>query len=392
MREMIKNLIFLLFFPIILFAQAFPGCVFLMIYPGTRQVGMAGAFSAIADDALATYYNPAGLAFQKNIDFSHHYVNPWLPGLTEWLDIKMYYIYSTFVAPITKKFTCGLFFDYLNSGEIEVWNEKGELLGEYTPYDYALGFSCGYKLLPNLGIGGNFKYIYSLLFPDWLGDLIELEGETGRSVAFDFGLLRIIDKGYLKIRDALVFQNLGPPISYIKDNEPDPLPYSIRIGNALEFKYLDLLIKKEFSQQDWLTKFFIENSYLLIAFDLRQDLYFESPPWFSFGLEISLPPLSFRFGYFEDTEGWRGGVIVEDEYGEQEYISIFEYLFDRKGRKIIKGDRQVLIPYTWSVGINFKFFKIDIGSDAYIYSFPTDNWRFNISLNIGEPIFKGHIL
>ncbi|MDO9391300.1 MAG: hypothetical protein Q7U71_05950, partial [bacterium] len=44
------------------------GAIFLMIRPGARPSGMGSAFCAIADDATATYYNPAGLAFLKRND------------------------------------------------------------------------------------------------------------------------------------------------------------------------------------------------------------------------------------------------------------------------------------------------------------------------------------
>jgi hypothetical protein len=44
------------------------GAIFLMIRPGARPSGMGSAFCAIADDATATYYNPAGMAFLKRND------------------------------------------------------------------------------------------------------------------------------------------------------------------------------------------------------------------------------------------------------------------------------------------------------------------------------------
>jgi hypothetical protein len=47
-------------------AAAAPGetaAAFLLIAPGARQAALGGAFSAAADDALAAYYDPAGLGF-----------------------------------------------------------------------------------------------------------------------------------------------------------------------------------------------------------------------------------------------------------------------------------------------------------------------------------------
>ena len=46
---------------------------FLSIGVGSSAVGMGGAFTAVADDATAMYWNPAGLSFHntKEIYFNH---------------------------------------------------------------------------------------------------------------------------------------------------------------------------------------------------------------------------------------------------------------------------------------------------------------------------------
>ena len=46
---------------------------FLSIGVGSNAVGMGGAYTAVADDATAMYWNPAGLSFHdtKEIYFNH---------------------------------------------------------------------------------------------------------------------------------------------------------------------------------------------------------------------------------------------------------------------------------------------------------------------------------
>jgi hypothetical protein len=361
MKKRIFWLLILLAFS--LYGQAYPGCVFLTIYPGAREVGLAGAFSSVADNAFATYYNPAGLAFQKSVDFVYHKVDPWLGPLT-WGLGDMHYLYSAITFPILKKFNFGLFYDYLNTGETEVWDEKGRLIGKYTPYDYALGISIGYRILNNLAIGGNVKYIYSLLVPDWVWDYfpesgIE-KGGTGKTLAFDFGILyknKIND--FLEINNALGLKNLGPKIGYIPNAEKDPLPYEIRIGNSLKFKFLSFL---KLDENNWLIDWFKNKCYLLLAYDLREDLYFEGKPWHSLGWEFSFGPSFFNTGYFKDKDGFRIGT-------------------------------------TWAIGFDFKFLRIEWGTDSNIYEFNPkrkifdwdsykENPRFTISLNLRTPFIK----
>ncbi len=52
----------------------------LLISPGARAAGMGEAFVAVADDATATYWNPAGLAFQTGHEITLMHSN-WLPSL-----------------------------------------------------------------------------------------------------------------------------------------------------------------------------------------------------------------------------------------------------------------------------------------------------------------------
>ncbi len=56
------------------------GAIFLLIRPGARPSGMGSAFAAIADDATATYFNPAGLGFlmpQETSSFVEDDIKNW---------------------------------------------------------------------------------------------------------------------------------------------------------------------------------------------------------------------------------------------------------------------------------------------------------------------------
>ena len=55
------------------------GFSFLKISPSARAAGMGDAFTAIANDVTAIFYNPAGLTQLTGTDFSFGYTN-WLVG------------------------------------------------------------------------------------------------------------------------------------------------------------------------------------------------------------------------------------------------------------------------------------------------------------------------
>ena len=81
-----KNKVFILLLIMkISVLNANPGeasAVFLLISPGASSVGTGEAQVAKANDAYATYYNPAGLAFQRGQEYAGMHVN-WLPGLAD---------------------------------------------------------------------------------------------------------------------------------------------------------------------------------------------------------------------------------------------------------------------------------------------------------------------
>ncbi len=59
-------------------AQGEAGAVRLLINPGVRFSGMGEVGAALADDAYASYWNPAGLGFLRGRELALTHVN-WLP-------------------------------------------------------------------------------------------------------------------------------------------------------------------------------------------------------------------------------------------------------------------------------------------------------------------------
>jgi hypothetical protein len=346
MKRLAITIILLISIPLSLKASDYPGAVFLMIFPGARAVGLAGAFSAIADDAYATYYNPAGLAFQNSIDFSHSYCD-WLPGLYP----GMKYKYTCFSLPITKRISIGGSVDYLSTGEVDVINDNGDFLGSYTPYDVAVGTSIGIKVNQYNSVGITGKYIYSLDMPDWvLEQLFGLHGGTAKLFAFDLGALSTYSSIFGNTSIGLVIQNIGPKIKYTHIDEGDRLPLAVKLG--FSHKITAGTLFPNTNPSFWLFKWFLDQSHISISYDIRKDLADSETPWYSYGAEFTpFAVFSVRYGYFIDSDGVRRGS-------------------------------------TFSYGLDFKFLRIDYGDDSDIYDFPTDNKRLSITINIGTPFLS----
>jgi hypothetical protein len=237
-----------------------PGAVFLMIPPGARALGMGAAFTGSCNDPSSFYYNPGALAFYDR--FGLVILNQGLPpgigrlleqgilvgsgtifyGETihlepSWLSqlyLDMRYVYSSYAMPIDGIGNFGLHVTYLNTGETEVRNFEGILLGTYESYDAAVSLSFGKTFFNRLGIGITGKYIYSYQVPAWVWEeMPELGieyGGIGTAWAADIGILyRMWGVGI----GASVL-NLGTDIRYTESGSPFRLPLRIRGGISIE--------------------------------------------------------------------------------------------------------------------------------------------------------------
>ncbi|MEE3334838.1 MAG: PorV/PorQ family protein, partial [Candidatus Latescibacterota bacterium] len=198
--------------------------LFLLIEPGARAIGMGESYVAIADDATASYFNPAALAGQtaRKLNFTHA---KWLPGLADDLS----YEFLAYSQPVEGWGNIGINGALLNLGEQTRTGERGEVLGTFSSYDLALSAAYGADIGDNLSAGICLKFIRSNLADQGAG--IERGKGVGNSFAADLGLLWKITPT-LNIGAAL--RNLGPKIAYIDASQADPLPQHIVLGMAYE--------------------------------------------------------------------------------------------------------------------------------------------------------------
>jgi len=237
-----------LFCLIVLISQA-EGAVFLRITPGARAIGMCQSFTAIADDATACYYNPAGIAFidkpqvlSMNLSPPIGIAKAGLWTLTELshpifgqkvhspLDPSYLggpYIYWASVLPLDCRQSVGININYVNFGPTDAYDSL------FYSYNYALSASYGRKIMDNLGLGISIKYIYEFFYPQWILDSLGWAGKSAaQSFAFDGGVLFRSQAIGLSIGASLL--NFGPPIQYPEyvNNASRKLPLTGRVGIA----------------------------------------------------------------------------------------------------------------------------------------------------------------
>ncbi|MCK4351929.1 PorV/PorQ family protein [candidate division WOR-3 bacterium] len=315
------------------------GAIFLIIYPGARPNGMAATFTATSDDALATYYNDAGLGFQDKNDIALMHAN-WLPGLYP----GMYYEFLTFSYPTSEAGVIGGHIIYLTTGETVGTDWDGTEIGKWTTWDASLKISYGVKMNEKLALGFGAKFVYSFLAPaDVVWQILKRKGGgTGTSWAFDVSTLYILNK-YLQF--GLSLQNLGPNIKYTETGVADPLPWTLRTGLSwcpINTKINKLTLSTEFTK---ILVGLLEELKDIQNPDTRKQgfTYLYQDIWKAIGIEyVWSDLLSLRGGFFWDTIGSRVGP-------------------------------------TFGGGVKFKGLRFDIGVDSNLYDFKTSNYRLSLN-------------
>ena len=316
--------------------------LFLLIEPGARAIGMGETYVAIADDATASYFNPAALAGQsrKKVNFTH---SKWLPGLADDLSYE-FLAYST---PVEGWGNIGVNVALLNLGEQIRTDERGNAQGTFRSYDMALSAAYGADIGDNMSAGIGLKFIRSNLADQGAG--IERGKGVGNSFAADIGLLW---KMTPEISFGAALRNLGPKIAYIDASQADPLPQHIVLGTAYE------LMDTQYHD-------------VLLSFDLYKPLIADGSflgnlvkAWADEGMGDELREM--------DLHG--GG---EYKYGLSARQD--EAFFALRAGYSWDSDGELKTP-TFGVGLKYNRFQVDV---AYITGEDTpmqDNTRFSLNL------------
>ena len=226
---------------------------FLLISPNSRSSAMGESGVALADDASATFWNPAGLGFLKGQEVSLTHSN-WLPQFQQ---ADLFYEYGNYRLHIPKiAGTVAASLTYLNLGKFERRSSNNDYLGEFSSYEFAIAASYGSALTKDLAVGIGLRYIHSALSPT--GTEQEVGSGKASTVAGDLGVLyrptrflipfTRVDLGN-RIGFGANLSNVGPSISYIDEAQADPIPTNLRVGAAFD------LVRSEFNRFTWTLDF-----------------------------------------------------------------------------------------------------------------------------------------
>ena len=181
---------------------------FLKLAGGARSTALAGAYSAIGDNAESVFYNPASTVYKdrSEVSFSH----------TMWLE-DMSIEQMAYVQPISPfvSFIAGV--SALVIGSMDNTDEDGNSSGSFNSMDIAAGAGFSYIMTKRLYVAGKINF-YSQT----------MDTESAGTLGADFGL--VLRGDYL--RYAVSAMNLGNQMKL--GTQSFPLPRIIRGGISRE--------------------------------------------------------------------------------------------------------------------------------------------------------------
>jgi len=205
-RALFVLLLLFLSFPLHAFTGT-EGASFLELPVGARPAAMGSAYSALAEDAYAPTWNPAGLAFLDSAQLAAMHML--------YLESSSYE-YGSFAVPLGHGRGIGVAIQYFHPGNITGLDANENPIGDIGGYyaNYSVGFAQSFGEMFGVGISGNIIKA-------------QIDDVSAQALAGGGGLLfRPNDKW----RFAAVVANAGQRLRFLTSQ--DTLPLTYRIGAA----------------------------------------------------------------------------------------------------------------------------------------------------------------
>lgn len=225
---------------------------------GSRPVGMGGAFTAVADDANALFYNPAGLQFLRQHQATFMNANLFGTGIRT--------AYACYALPISARQAMGLDWQHIGFGDGELGYNRD-----------LIKFAFSRRWHPRLSTGVSVKYLLTNMSLD--------SKSVGKAsgLGFDLGFLFTpIPRLRLGVN---LYDLTGTRVRYDGRTSETILPRTIRPGVAYEARK-NLLLALDVDRKLHLGGEYLLKNLLALRLGSQKDLKTSDPLELTFGLGV----------------------------------------------------------------------------------------------------------
>ncbi|MDO8735041.1 MAG: PorV/PorQ family protein [Elusimicrobiota bacterium] len=187
---------------------------------GSRALAMGGAFTAVANDASAAYWNPAGIANLEKNQVALTYTA---------MSLDRTYNFLSFVMPKKLSVFDGIGVSVINAGvsDIQGYDATDTKTNTFKETNIALLLSVAKKVDDEVSVGANLKIISSKL---------------DTAAAFGQGLdLSALVKASDKISIGLMLQDVYTQVKWADSESAERVPFSVRTGLSYSIMEKDKL-------------------------------------------------------------------------------------------------------------------------------------------------------
>ncbi|MDZ7332213.1 MAG: PorV/PorQ family protein [candidate division KSB1 bacterium] len=361
------------------------------VFVGARPLGLGETFVAIADDGNAAYWNPAGLPSLRHMEINSMFANPYnISGLKN--------AYLSFVYPITDRQILGLnYFHYgYDDPELQFLQSKAT-------------FSLGTKVMKNLFIGMNLKYVHIS------SSLDNYMIATANGFGFDLGglyCLQLAPNQWLRqINFGIMGYDLhGTSVRYSGSSKAEKIfPQNFHFGLAffppeqIRMKWLslneallalDIDDRVHLGVEAWLAE------HLAVRAGIQKDLQTKEPNTYSFGTSLKLPYLGTQLDYayiipptLSPTHVFSLGLFttvspvkLSDIELDDMYASFYKTYANKPiGSVTIRNDFDKELPMTVSITVPGLS---DVPTQERLVIRPFEKQRFDIKVVLSEAVLQ----
>ena len=195
---------------------------FLDIPVGGRPAALGASYTALASDAYAPVWNPAGLGFVDSTQLAGMHLS-YLETIN--------YEFASFVHPLSPGHSIGVSGQYFSPGNSTGTNDAGVPTGDFSGHFAAYSLAYGQALGDALSLGITGKIIDA-----------QIADVSAQAYAFDAGAMVQANR---RLRLALVVANVGTKLKFI--DQGDSLPSAFRAGAVYSpLDYLNLTAEGDY--------------------------------------------------------------------------------------------------------------------------------------------------
>jgi hypothetical protein len=263
------------------------GFSFLKISPSARAAGMGDAFTAVANDVTAIFFNPAGLINIERFDFSFNH--------TDWI-VNSKLTSAAIGFPLGSRGALGLSaiqFAVEEFEETTIFEPEGT--GRMIQAgDIALALGYAVRLTDGLSFGLKGQYLEE-----------NIDSDKAKGFAFDFSTYYL--SGFRDLTIAMIMKNFGPEAKFLSKKFKLPLYFNINTAMSVLGKKgspVHLLVSAESA----------------FATDYRDRYHVGSELWIA-----DLIALRGGYKFFYDTENWTIGGGLKLKLGHRKIMINIAY-------------------------------------------------------------------